>query len=157
MSRHALVNADGLVVNTIELDSTVSNYAPQAGFTVVEEKVYVFHIGGKIDVVTGVYTPPVLTLTTPEIISDRQFYQQLAVLGLISQDDALAAVKIGAVPATLKKLIDALPTDQQFAAEMHVAGAVEFRRDHPLTAALAVGMGWTSDQVDQLWIAAAQL
>jgi hypothetical protein len=93
----------------------------------------------------------------PAVISDRQFYQQLAVMGLITQSEALAAVKVGTVPATLQGFIDALPSDQQFAAEMHVAGAVAFRRDHPLTAALAAVMGWTSDQVDQLWIAAAQL
>lgn len=156
MSRHALVDVNGLVINVIELDPTTSNYAPASGCRVVEEKAGVFDVGGKIDS-TGTYTAPVVLLPVPAVISDRQFYQQLAVVGLITRDEALAAVKVGTVPKTLQTLVDGLPVDQQFAAEMHVAGGIEFRRNHPLTNALAGGMGWTSGQVDQLWRDAAAL
>lgn len=93
----------------------------------------------------------------PETISDRQFFQQLAAQGVITPAEALAAVKTGAIPATLQSFIDTLPTEQKFAAEMLVSGAVAFSRRHPMTAALGAGLGWTAEQIDALWRAAAAL
>lgn len=93
----------------------------------------------------------------PEEISDRQFFQQLALMQVITQEEALNAVKTGAIPAMLATYIDTLPNDTQFPAKMLVSGAVTFRRHHPMTLALAAGMGWTNDQVDDLWRAASIL
>lgn len=103
------------------------------------------------------YQPPPPFMLFPTIITDRQFFQQLALMGVITQDEALAAVKTGAIPAALQAFIDGMPADQKFTAEMLVSGAVSFDRNHPMTLALAAGMGWTSQQVDDLWRAAAQL
>lgn len=93
----------------------------------------------------------------PDQISDRQFFQALALQAVITQDEALAAVRTGAIPAALQVFIDTLPTDQKFAAEMLVSGAVVFNRDHPLTAAIAAGLQWSDEQVDVLWTSAAAL
>lgn len=93
----------------------------------------------------------------PEEISDRQFFQQLALMQVITQPEAIAAVKTGDIPAALQTFINTLPSDQQFAATMAVSGAVVFHRDHPLTKMLAAGMGWTAQQVDNLWRAASEL
>jgi hypothetical protein len=101
--------------------------------------------------------PPVRAAVIPMTISDRQFYQQIAVLGLITDAEALAAVKTGDIPATLQGLISALPADDQFAATMLLSGAVEFKRAHPLTVAFGAAMGWTSEQLDNLWVEASKL
>lgn len=98
--------------------------------------------------------PPV---PVPQTISDRQFFQALAMMGLIDPAEALAAVKTGEIPAALEAFIDQLPTDEKFAAEMVVSGATIFERSNPMTLALAAGMGWSSEQIDDLWRAAAQL
>lgn len=101
------------------------------------------------------YEPP--PAPVPASISDRQFFQQLAVQGIITQDEALAAVKTGAIPVALQQLINGLPAAQQFGATMIVAGATTFERDHPLTVAIGTAYGWTAAQMDALFQAAAEL
>lgn len=93
----------------------------------------------------------------PKEISDRQFFQALAIAGAISKDEALDAVKTGAIPATVKSVIDTMPADQKFNAEMHLSGAVTFHRSHPLTSALGAALGWDGEKIDNLWREAAKL
>jgi hypothetical protein len=93
----------------------------------------------------------------PSVISDRQFFQQLAIEGVITQDEALAAVKTGEIPAALKQAVDSLPPGQQFEATMIISGATTFQRSHPLTVAIGAACHWTSDQIDALFRAAAVL
>jgi len=99
-------------------------------------------------------TPPA---PIPQTISDRQFFQQLAIQGVITQDEALAAVQTGTVPAALAALVAKLPADQQFAANMMLSGATSFERTHPLTIAIGTAYGFTDAQMDALWTAAAAL
>jgi hypothetical protein len=101
--------------------------------------------------------PPPEQEPVPEEISDRQFFQQLAIAGLITQDEALAAVMTGALPAAMLTFVASLPADQQFAARMALCGATVFKRSHPLTAAFASAEGMTPEQIDALWRAAAAL
>jgi hypothetical protein len=101
------------------------------------------------------YTPP--PVPVPVVISDRQFFQQLAVQGVITEQEALDAVTVGAIPASLAAVIDTLPQGQRFAAKMRVSGAVEFKRSNPLVATLGAAMGWTDEQIDDLWRQAAAL
>ncbi|MBC9876335.1 hypothetical protein G8O24_03110 [Bradyrhizobium sp. INPA01-394B] len=103
----------------------------------------------------GPYIVPAAAV--PPAISDRQFFQQLALQGIVSQDDALAAVRTGVIPAALQQLINGLPADEQFGATMIVAGATTFERWHPLTIAIATAYGWSSDQLDTFFRAAAVL
>lgn len=100
------------------------------------------------------YVPP--PAPVPQSISDRQFFQQLAAQGVISEDEALASCA-AVIPAPLLALIEQLPSDQQFAAKMLVSGATVFERNHPMTIAIASAYGWTSDQLDAFFIAAATL
>lgn len=100
------------------------------------------------------YSPPPPPLRD---ISDRQFFQQLAVSEIITAEEALAAVKTGDIPAALLSFVSDLPQEQRFAAEMLISGATVFQRSHPMTEVLRAGMGWTSEQVDALWAAAAAL
>lgn len=100
-----------------------------------------------------IYTEP---MPLPPI-SDRQFYQQAAVEGYITQAEALAAVQTGTIPAVLQALVATLPADQQFGANMILAGATQFNRLHPLTVAFMTARGMTSDDGDTFWRAAGQL
>ena len=94
----------------------------------------------------------------PSTISDRQFAQALADLGVISRPEALAFVKRGEVPAALQAAIDSIPDEaERFAADMQVSGATIFERTHPSTLALAHALGWSDVQMDDLWRAAAAL
>ncbi|WP_203469724.1 hypothetical protein [Rhizobium rhizogenes] len=96
-------------------------------------------------------------LMVPENISDRQFFQQLAISGLITDAEALAAVKTGDIPATMESFIEGLPTDQRFAARMVLCGATQFSRNHPLVAQFGAANAMTSYQIDDLWVDAAKL
>lgn len=92
----------------------------------------------------------------PQTISDRQFFQQLAVDGIITQAQALAS-NAAVIPEPLMTIINALPADQQFAAQMIVSGATVFERTNPLTIQIGAAYGWTSAQIDAFFTAAALL
>jgi hypothetical protein len=95
--------------------------------------------------------PPV-----PASITDRQFFQQLAVQGIITQADALAA-NAAVIPQALLTLINAMPPDQQFGAKMIVSGATTFFRDNALAVAIGTNYGMTPAQIDEFFTAAAAL
>lgn len=92
-----------------------------------------------------------------DTVSDRQFFQALALAKVITTAEALDAVKTGEIPAALQTVVDSLPANQKFAAEMLISGATTFQRSHPLTEMLRAGMGWTAEQLDELWSSAAAL
>jgi hypothetical protein len=100
---------------------------------------------------------PAPEIAVPRSISDRQFFQQLAVMGLIGPTEALAAVKTGELPGVLQALVDQMDEDARFATEMILSGATQFERSHPLVGQLAAAVGWPPEQIDQFWIAASQL
>lgn len=94
----------------------------------------------------------------PETISDRQFAQALAVVGLISQAEALAWVKVGTVPPTLQTFVDAIPdAGVKFSANMLLGGATEFNRAHPLVAQFGASINMSQKQIDDIWRLGATL
>lgn len=101
--------------------------------------------------------PRVAPPAVPEEISDRQFFQQLAALGKITEAEALDAVGPGIIPASMAALIDMLPPEQQFTARMLLSGATTFKRHHPLTPVLGGMYGLTEADLDALWIEGAEL
>lgn len=92
----------------------------------------------------------------PQSISDRQFFQQLAIVGIITPDQALAS-NAAVIPAPLLTIIEQMPADQQFAAKMLVSGATVFERSHPMTIAIGAAYGWSAAQIDDFFRAAATL
>lgn len=103
--------------------------------------------------------PPVPdpNLTIPPI-SDRQFYQQAALDGYITQTDALSAVQTGFIPSILQQIVDAiLDPAEKFGAEMLLSGATVFSRYHHLTDRIGAAFGLTASQLDQFWTDAAKL
>lgn len=145
MSEYQLT-ANGSIIRTsdsacIPADPDNRDYA--------EYLVYVAN-GGAIDA----YVPP--PAPVPSSISDRQFFQQLAVLGVISEADALAS-NAAVIPPPLLDIINKMPKENQFAAKMLISGATVFERGHPMTIAIGGAYGWTPEQIDQFFIVAAAL
>lgn len=98
-----------------------------------------------------------LTASFPAI-SDRQFFQMLAVSEAITKEEALAAVMVGTIPAALEAIVSGIADEnEQFAARMLLSGATQFVRDHPLVSAVAAARGMTEQQLDEFWSAAAAL
>src|SRR6185369_8409464 len=151
MARYALVK-DGTVENVVEWDGVSLYETP--GYEKIAGPA---EIGDTWDGNAFHRVERVTPLPVPGVISDRQFYQQLAVMALITEEDALAAVMVGAIPAQLAALVDAMPAQAQFPARMLLSGAVQFQRHHPLTEALGLAFGYTGEQLDDLWRAAYAL
>jgi hypothetical protein len=108
--------------------------------------------------VLAAYNLPGPKVRPPAVVSDRQFFQALAMMGVITKQEARDAVKVGAIPWTMQQVVDAISNaDERFAAEMLLAGATEFRFDHPLVSVFAQAQGWTADQVIALFILAGSL
>jgi hypothetical protein len=101
--------------------------------------------------------PPTVPPPVPITISDRQFFQQLAIMGKITQAEALAAVGTGAIPPEMQSVLNAMPADQQFSAEMILTGARDFLRTDPLVAVYAQSQGMSDDDINALWLAASAL
>lgn len=90
-------------------------------------------------------------------ISDRQFFQALAVRGDITEAEALDAVGPGIIPPAMDALIDQLPQDQRFAARMLIRGATRYERQHPIADLIRSLYGWSNEDADDFWRFAATL
>ena len=94
----------------------------------------------------------------PKEISRRQFYQEAADVNLITQQEALDAMKTGTLPPSLQLYVDALPTaDQQFVANMILSGSDAIYRDSSLVIDIGVTFGLTTEQLNDFFRAAALL
>jgi hypothetical protein len=101
--------------------------------------------------------PVLKTPTGPGGLSRKQFFQQLAVASVITQDEAIGAMT-GTIPPELAALITtAIPTDQQFAASMLISGMPAFERTNSVIVAIGAGLKWTPDALDAFWTAAGKL
>lgn len=153
-ARYAIVH-DGKVWSVTEWDAEQApNWLPPVGQAVA--------CGDSVatgDLYDGSeFTRPPVVDPIPDVISDRQFFEALAIEGHITQAEALDAVKTGEVPSTLAGIIDNIPDEAvKFNALMRLSGAVEFRYSHPLVAMLGAAMGWTEEQRANLWRLAASL
>ncbi len=119
------------------------------------------------DPITGAYEDVeeeveaiVFPVVIPQVISDRQFFQQLAVMGKIPKSEALAAVKTGTIPTDLQSIINLIADDDlKFEADMLLSGATQFYRDNAFVSMIGAMLDppMTSADLDQFWLAAAQL
>lgn len=157
MTVYSIVDATGSIINNIILEDIEQWRAPEGCSAVVNAE-QAFEIGGTL--IGGNYAPPVEPPapppSIPQTISDRQFFQQLAILGIITEADALAS-NAAVIPPPLLQIINAMPADQQFNAKMIVSGATVFERTNPLTIVVGTAYGWTADQIDAFFVAAAAL
>lgn len=112
---------------------------------------------GAASVIVAAEAPPVTAEPVPFAISDRQFAQQLAVLGKITEPEAVAWAARGDLPATLEEAVVALPAPMQFTARMLLSSATTYERSHPLVSALGDLLSYDEAGLDDLWRAAAVL
>jgi hypothetical protein len=95
--------------------------------------------------------PPVITLT------NRQLFAALAMTGMITQDEALAAGRTGEVPAAVDAVFATLPAQDAFLARLTWATMRDVPRDHPLIAAMVAAGVATGEQVDALFALGASI
>lgn len=107
-------------------------------------------------ITSEVIPDPVTKPAIPDI-SDRQFFQEMARREVISEAEALAAVKTGEIPAAILALFEGMPPPAIFEVEMLLSGATIFHRHHPVTDELAVAWGMSPAETDEFFIAAHAL
>jgi hypothetical protein len=93
-----------------------------------------------------------------QVISDRQFYHGLALRKFCTPAEALDAVRTGVLPKGLRDFVETISEPQErWAAEMLLAGAKEFRRDHPFVPVIAGWAGLDEDALDAFWAQCSDL
>lgn len=90
-------------------------------------------------------------------VSDRQFFQALAIRGHITEDEALDAVGPGIIPAAMLALIEQLPGEAQFGAKMLIRGATIYERGNDLAGLIGSLYGWDDEALDKFWAFTATL
>lgn len=155
MTDAVLIDAAGVVVQ-VNRDAAAADMPPNIG-------------GAWVDAPLGEVSPGMLRKNgkfvsappgpapVPDIISTRQFFQQLAVDGDCTKDDALAYVRTGVLPKVLSDVIATLPADTQFAVNMQVIGANEFSRTAEAVALLGQLLQKDGAALDRIWREAAKL
>lgn len=93
----------------------------------------------------------------PASITRRQMLLQLALSGMITGPEALAAAQTGAVPAAVQAVFDQLGPTDKLAAEITWATMSVADRGHPLVAALAATQAMTDAEIDDFFRAAGAL
>ncbi len=95
---------------------------------------------------------PVVAPASAQIVSDRQFYQGLALRGFCTPEEALDAVRTGVLPKGLRLFVEAISdTQARWAAEMLLSGAKEFHRDHSFVAQVGAWVGLDAEALDAFW------
>lgn len=101
--------------------------------------------------------PPAAPATSNvSIISLRQFYEQAAIAGIITQAEAMAAMQ-GVLPQKIKDAIAQLPAAAQFDATMKLSGAGSLELANPLVAPMAAFFGMDAAQTQAFFNAAGAL
>lgn len=130
---------DGVVINLILADADV-DAPPEEGTVLVNvDAGSPPPIGSTYE--GGVFTPPYVPpppVVVPDSVTPRQVRLLLLGQGLLDQVEAMIQTQDRATKITW-----------QFASE--------FRRDDPLLVGLAANLGLTNEQIDQFFIAAAEL
>lgn len=153
---------------TVSSYGTVMNWSPQQRTAkgikaVVDDDIPEGMVQTGSEIVDDAGTPRrVWTLidappAVPEIISDRQFAQQLAVLGTITEAEAIVWAARGDLPDAMEAAMSALPSEQQFGARMLLSSATTYERSHPLAPMLGAILSYDAAELDDLWRAAAIL
>lgn len=130
-----------------------ANYDTQLGRELWDEAMHGLH-----GTIAQYVEPEPVPEVAPDEISRRQFFQQLAVMEIITKTEALAALQNGTIPPPLQVIIDQLPTeDDKFNAQMLVIGAASFNRLHTLSEVVRVALDWSIGQRDEFWRSASKL
>jgi hypothetical protein len=154
------------------LQSAVSSNVDMVGFTEAPEEIFrtIQHKAHRVkyfpDTGEIVDLPPEEPVVRLGAISDRQFFQALAKppYRLISQAEAMKAVKTGDIPAGLVKVIDQAESmglfpegAERFDIDILISGATSFEFRHPVSDMIALAFGWTESEKAEFWRFASTL
>ena len=115
----------------------------------------VFKADNELAVARFVTTLRAMQMAT--LITRCQFYHQLALQGVISQSEAMAAVQTGTIPSAVQTIINGLSSDQQFGASIKLAGSPTLKITDELMAFIYTGLGWSGSTFNTFWTAASLL
>jgi hypothetical protein len=93
----------------------------------------------------------------PIVLTNRQLFAALALTGFITEAEALAAGRTGAVPAAIDAVFASLPAQDAFLARLTWATMREVPCNHPLISAMVAANLATSEQVDGIFTLGASL
>lgn len=96
--------------------------------------------------------PPVVV---PEVVTKRQFLIQLLRSGMVSPSEVPTLST--QPPALMAAIFSQIPTEQALEATLSWASMTQVERYSPLTMAAAAASGTTQAQLDEFFIAAAQI
>jgi hypothetical protein len=96
--------------------------------------------------------PPPAPVPVPASITRRQCALQLLAMQMATPQEALDMTKSAEVPAAVAQVFSQMPDDQRILAQIDFAAANYYRDNQLLTM-----MGLTDEEIDQFFIAAAQL
>jgi len=100
-------------------------------------------------------TPPPPPVAVPDVITKRQFLIQLLRSGMVA--DSEVPTLSTQPPALMNAVLATLPAQQALEAHLSWAAMTQVERYSPLTLAAAAGAGTTEQQLDDFFIAAAQI
>ena len=84
-----------------------------------------------------------------QVIDKAQLWEQLALDSRITQDEALAAVRSGTLPAMIETNINLRPAGQRFGIRMYLARAPKLAKNNALVRFALASLSDT--EIDQLW------
>ena len=154
MASWALIR-DGAVQNTVVWDGVGSyfdGYDAVIDITNMENapgRGWLYQDGAFIE-------PPLPKPSVPRLITRRQCALELLSRQMITDVEALNMTRSGATPSIVTTYIQALPTDQQIRAEIDFA-AENYYRSNELLIAMMSANDWSSDDIDDFFIAANKL
>ena len=90
-------------------------------------------------------------------LTNRQLFAALAFAGFITEAEALAAGRTGAVPAAVDDVFAELPEQDAFLARLTWATMREVTRDHQLIGAMIAANLATAEQVDAIFTLGASI
>ena len=105
----------------------------------------------------GVIAPYVAPAPAVITLTNRQLFFALALAGMITEAEALAAGRTGEVPAAVEAEFAKLPPTDAFLARLTWATMREVRRDHPLIAVMVAANLATDAQVDAVFALGASI
>jgi hypothetical protein len=93
----------------------------------------------------------------PVTLTARQLFAALALTGMITEAEALAAGRTGEVPAAVEAVFATLPPQDAFLARLTWATMRDVPRNHPLIGAMIAAEVATDEQVDALFALGAAI
>lgn len=99
--------------------------------------------------------PPAPSLPVPDVVTKRQFLIQLLRSGMVSAEEVPTLAM--QPPALMAAVLAAMPAEQGLETTVSWASMTQVERYNPLTTAAAEAAGTTQQQLDEFFIAAAQI